>query len=245
MRIHSTYRSLFLVPVLLASLITLFATATPHCIADSPAKRTAELESKLENDVALGTNTMTPMLFTALGSKGIADAGISLFTVPFMIGTRGDIQYQKMEGNAYRIRFDESEGAASVFFHFDHAMDLRNRWIRIAYSGRTAPEKVSVLVDPLDEKRSDARFPVYLERSDSAHDSFLKLPARGPFAKVKTLDFVIDPKEQKSVRGEFVLLDVQIMPKEFDPLKGGAIKPINGAPPKDLFQPDNLIPVAN
>ena len=246
MKMHSSIKSRF--STVFCSYVFFIATffiLAQHGYGNPSPVKSSELETKLENDSKIGTNTMAPALMSSLGGDGAGISGVSLLATPFTMGTRGAIQYQKFGENSYRIQFDNSDGVASLFLLFQYEMDLRDRWVRIAYSGRTAPEKVYIVVDRLDEARSDARFPVYLERSENSHDSFFKLPARLPYAKVKSLDFTIDPKDQTNERREFVLLDLQIMPKNFDPLNKGLIPSVRVPDFLGFFQSDNRIPTTN
>lgn len=216
----------------------------PYSYGDPPSKKTCELETKLENDSEIGTNTMAPALMTAWGGDAVSLPSVSLFTTPFMIGTKGAMQYQMTDDRSYRLRFDSSEGVTSFFMHFDYELDLRNRWVRLSYSGLSAPEKLYVVADRLDENRSDARYPIYLERSAKAHDSYFKLPARLPYGKIKTLDFVIDPKDQTDKWGEFTLFDMQVMPQQYDPLKGESFKSIRMPSFSESLKTDPLAALA-
>jgi len=248
MEMHNSPKSRF--PAVFCSFVFFFATILlpaqhGYGSTSSDPVKSSELETKLENDSKTGTNTLAPALMTSLGGEGVGIRGVSLLATPFTVGTRGAVQYQKFGENSYRIQADDAEGAASFFLLFQYEMDLRDRWIRIAYSGRSAPEKIYVVVDRLDESRSDAQFPVYLERSGNSHDSFFKLPARLPYSKVRSLDFIIDPKDQTKKQREFVLLDLQVMPQHFDPLNKGSVESMRIPDFLGLFQPDNRIPATN
>ena len=229
-----------LVQIFIVSVAALFIFA-PLSYGESPGQKTSKVETKLSSETEVEKHTLSPSLMTAWRGGGVPT--LSLLSSPFTVGTRGAVQYQKFGKNSYRIQFDAKQGTTSLFLLFQYEMDLRDRWVRISYSGINGPEKISVVVDRL-ENRTGSTFPIYLEKSKTVHDSYFKLPDRVPFSKVTSLDFVIDPKEQKAGRGEFLFLDMQVMSKQFNPLRTERVQPVKISPYPELFQADNMVAIS-
>ena len=201
-------------------------------------------EEQLAAARELDQNTLAaPLLLSQAAEPWDLPQGTSLLSQPYKIGYEGGLDYQKIADQAYRLRYQDLKKQASFFFLFDKSLDLRDRWVRLRYSGLNAPRRLSLEIDP-DELRTDGRLDLYLSASPSIESVYFKLPDKVPYGELDSLHFLILPEDLQSEDGDFLILGLELLPQ------GGG--PLDQAPPSDLsrfdgysnpFEAENKTPV--
>ena len=183
-------------------------------------------------------NTLAAPLFLAdFNTVGFAGTH-SLLREQFTPGTKGDILFQQLADGGIRLRYRALKEEASFFWLFEKGMDLRNRWLRVRYSGLQVPRRVALEFDK-GKSRNGSKFLVYLEDTLVGEEIFFKLPDGISFSNVETIRLVINPEDILRQNGDFVIRDLELLPEGKNPLAG---------PPTDLkrfdwyaqpFEPEN------
>lgn len=215
-------------PIFLASflLISNLKAAAP------PANsKVADLEEIYKNSSAVGNDTVAaPLLLgdPALGALRVTSKNLSLLDVPHTVGHKGNLVFERDGKAGVRIQYRDLKEEAAFFWLFERPMDLKNRWVRMSYSGLQVPSHVALEFDH-DEKRSDSRFDLYLDNSLAPQSVLFKLPEAKPFAQIETLRLIVSPENLKNRNADFAILDLEILPAGTNPL---------GKPASDLTRFD-------
>lgn len=204
-------------PIFFASifLISNLKAATP-----SANSKIADLEESYEDSSVVEHNTLAaPLLLgdPALGGLRVTSKNLSFFDVPHTSGYKGNLQFERKEDGSVRLQYRDLKEEAAFFWLFERPMDLKNRWVRMSYSGLLVPSRVALEFDH-DEKRLDSRFNLYLDDSLTPQSVFFKLPDAAPFAEIETLRLVVSPKDLKGRSADFAILDLELLPTDANPL---------------------------
>ena len=189
---------------------------------------------------SLEENTIaSPLMFSDIPSIPLVGNHVELLSLPHQMGYQGDILYQKLDGDAFRIKFQDLKQKSAFFWVFDSPIDARDRWFRLRYSGIYAPSQMVLSFDH-DEDRNDSNFNVFLDPSKDAKAVYFKLPEREGFSKVESLRFILDPEILKEDSGDFMVLGLELLPESDNPLAGlPATDPHRFDHPLSLMAADN------
>lgn len=162
-----------------------------------------------------------PLLLSqaSLGKVTAFSRHLSLFDIPHTVGVKGEILYEQRDELGVRLEFRDLKEEAAFFWLFERPMDLRNRWVRVHYSGLRVPSCLKLEFDH-DELRSDSQFDLYLENTLIGDTVYFKLPDKTAFAKIETLRLVLDPDSLEHNSADFVIHAIELVPAGEDPLGG-------------------------
>lgn len=204
-------------PILFAGFffISNLKAATP-----SASSKIADLEEKYEDSSVVEHNTLAaPLLLgdPVLGGLRVLSKNLSLLDVPHTVGYKGNLLFEENRDKSVRLQYQNLTEEAAFFWLFERPMDLKNRWVRMDYSGLLVPSRVALEFDH-DELRADSGFDLFLDGSPATQSVFFKLPDAEPFAEIETLRLVISPDDLKNKSADFAILDLEILPTGADPL---------------------------
>ena len=194
---------------------------------ESAESRIAELQAEQREAQTLRYHTLSaPLVSGGLTTTAVVPeepvyaGGPSLLNGNYTVGYEGGISYRQLSENTkdiFRIRYSQLKEPAAFFFVFGEKLDARNRWFRLRYTGLRLPERLALEFDH-DELRSDSRFYVYPENSAGPASLLFKLPDKFPYSEIDSLRFVVDPETAGDLDGDFLILGLELLPLETDPL---------------------------
>lgn len=101
----------------------------------------------------LKTQTLaTPVLSGSVSSALALESPYSIYDLGAEMRFDGDLQYEKLDEEGFRIQLNKSREAASISWLFPEKMDFTNRWFQIRYSGIAIPKKVGLSFDTIGGK---------------------------------------------------------------------------------------------
>ncbi|MBI3307527.1 MAG: hypothetical protein HYZ84_06965 [Candidatus Omnitrophica bacterium] len=215
--------------ILIAPVILAFCALPKLYAEDNSAEAKLEaLRAVHQESQQVGENTLAAPLISAAASASITTTGLaptpveirseveSLLRDSTQIGVRGNLVYDQAEGQGVRVHVAREAKESSLFFSFDGSKDLRDRWVRVRYSGLAVPEFLTVRFDA-DELRRDSDFRIYLENSVQSREVFFKLPGKTSFADIHSLSFVFDPGE-KLLGADFTIEGLDVLAASQEPV---------------------------
>lgn len=235
---------LFAVVAALFFSLNLTAPLSAEEAAQEAHSRADKLEDLYDESKEADRNTLAaPLLFSKSPAALPKLRGTSLLKEDYLLGYEGTIDYQMISGVGIRLNYGTLKEKTSFFLVFDKSMDLRNRWVRLVYTGLGAPPRLALEFDH-DELRNDSKYYVYLDDSSRPESVLFKLPAKAAYSEIGSLRFVMEPEFAKDANADFLILDLEILPEESDPF--------GNFPESDLsrfdlfsepFDADNELPV--
>lgn len=197
------------------AIISNLIVATP-----SANSKIADLEEIYEDSSVVEHNTLAaPLLLgdPALGGLRVTSKNLSFFDVPHTVGYKGNLLFEQSEDKGVRLQYRDLKEEAAFFWLFERSMDLKNRWVRMSYSGLLVPSRVALEFDHA-ESRADSNFNLYLDDSLTPQTVYFKLPDAAPFAEIETLRLVVSPEDLKGRSADFAVLDLELLPAGANPL---------------------------
>lgn len=197
----------------------------------------------LQESVAIGQDTLSAPLLLSQPQNLLSPVRGSLLNQSSSAGFEGDLAYQKLAGDSYRLRYRDLKQAAAFFFLFEKPLDLKDRWVRVHYSGLHIPSHVKLELDH-DEMRDDSEFDLYLNQQPQEGSVDFKLPDKEPFGDIHSLRLVMDPELLEDPYGDFLILGLELLPAGEGPLdQVAASDPSRFDAPWSPFDADNLTAV--
>ncbi len=172
-------------------ILIFFASPQIQAKEFSVEEKLRALRSEHGQSKQVGQNTLASPLISA------TPEGATVFSNAYL-----SVEYGKIE-------------KPSFSFNFETPHDLRNRWVRVRYSGLDAPEFLRLRFENEELKNFD--FKIYLESSLSPQEVFFKLPDKAVFSNTHFLDFAPMPSE-KSTPLDFHIERIDVLPKGEEPL---------------------------
>ena len=181
----------------------------------SAESKLAELNARYRAENQLAGETLSAPLASSLPLAAPLNLPPeSLLGAAYTPGHEGEIFYEQVSDTTFRLKYLDLETEAFFYFLFEKPQDLRNRWMRLRYSGLKTPHKLTIRLDHA-AYRSDTDFAVYPEDTLKPAQLFFKLPDKATFENVKSLGFVIDPSEEAAGRdGDFMILGLDLIEDE-------------------------------
>ena len=222
------------ISISLFALTLLFFFATPLKAQDVSAESKLEaLKAEHHSTNQVGQNTLAAPLMSATAGasvtvttgpipsametrRGVVEA---LFTDSTEIGSKGNLSYDQVAGQGVHVRLTREADQASLFFSFDSSKDLRNRWVRVRYSGMAVPESLTLRFDHDEARRED--FKIYPENSLESKFIFFKLPDKTSYADIHSMRFVMDPQDQQLLDADFMIEGLDVFAAGEEPLAVG------------------------
>ncbi|MBI3312931.1 MAG: hypothetical protein HYZ83_01660 [Candidatus Omnitrophica bacterium] len=180
-----------LLTLILPIVLIFFASPQIQAKEFSVEAKLQALRSQHGQSHQVGQNTLASPLISATSE------GATVFSNAYL-----SVEYGKIE-------------KPSFSFNFETPHDLRNRWVRVRYSGLDAPEFLRFRFENEELKNFD--FKIYVESSLSSQEVFFKLPDKADFSNTNFLDFAAMPSE-KSTLIDFHIEGIDVLPKGEEPL---------------------------
>lgn len=212
-------RSYRLVIPLAACLILISVLQTSRAASPSAENKLRGLQTDKKEQTLLDKNTLAAakMIGTATTRNGL-----SLLTLPQNAGSRGELFFQEYPGQSYRIQFAELSGDACFFWAFAKPMPLKNRWLRLTYSGISVPPHARIGFDSESEDPAIS-FDLYLDSSLVSRHVYFKLPDRDIFSAVQIIRLTFAPELMTGRIADFTISDLEIITEGDEPLAGVAM----------------------
>lgn len=194
--------------------LCLTLTGTPILRAD--ASVSAAPETRRSSAQPITANTISsPLLLdhAAVSSSAMPESSL-LGLSPHMGGT-GSVSFMALDEGHVHIKFQNLKQAAAFFWHFDEGLDLRDRWVKLKYSGENIP--LAVLLDFESKEKVKEQY-IYLQPFSRRGESFFKLPDHASFAEVTVIRLIFDPGLLGVSNADFRIEDVILLPKGVEPI---------------------------
>ncbi len=192
----------------LALTVSLLVPTTLRASVEEDLKSTAEADQ---------STLVSPLLLSQPSEHFQVPDGTSLLKNPFEVGYEGDLQYEKLSDETFRLRYFDLTRDASFFFVFDKPLNLKDRWVRLRYTGLKLPSHLALELD-FEERRSDTHYDLYLDQAPGLGSVYFKLPAKASFEQVDSLRLIMEPDHLASMDADFMILGLEIVPEGEGPL---------------------------
>jgi len=186
--------------------------------APSSESKLEQLQKEYEELRSVRDDTLMAPLFTSpVAQDRLMIQGVSLLHEIHQVGTMGELFYQTVGEESYRLKYDNLNDPAAFFWLFKGEMDFRDQWFRLTYSGLSVPKRLSVQFDG-DEGRNDSQYFIYLEDSLRPQMVYFKLPHKKPFGQIQMIGLGINPDDVRDPYADFLILGLEMIPQGDDPL---------------------------
>jgi hypothetical protein len=132
-----------------------------------------------------------------------------------------NLKVREIGSRAVHISFEPLTDAAAYTWNMAAPKNFKDRWFRLRYSGSEIPAHVLLSVHSQSEA-APVLFDLYPAPSQTPAEIIFKLPAGPMFDKTTSLSLVMDPKLSPAVKGSFVLLELDTLPPDHNPLASNA-----------------------
>ena len=202
---------LAMVPFILPS----YLGASDQPSAQSKAK---QLESGYAEQVTVETGTLAaPLLLAHLGGHPDFQIAASLLAEPLEPAFSDNLSYEKIGNGGFRISGNALTEPGNFRIYFGEEKDLRNRWVRVRYTGRHVPARVKLDFNP-SELRQEKNFDLYLENSLKSETVYFKLPDQRSLEIADSIGFLMEPDYVDDNLAEFTILGVDLLSENESPL---------------------------
>ncbi len=137
-----------------------------------------------------------------------------------------NLKVREIGSRAVHISFEPLTEAAVYTWNLTAPKNFKDRWFRLRYSGSEIPAHVLLSVQS-QVASAPALFDLYPSPSQTPAEILFKFPAGPMFDKTTSLSLVMDPKMAPSGKGSFVLLELEVLAPDHNPLAPkGQIDPL-------------------
>lgn len=179
-----------------------------------------EYKAQQEHEALLARHTLAaPLLTNRMASAAPGRIQQSFFDTGFTMGSEGKLFFERLTLKGIRVFFSDLQAPSHFFWKFSNTFDLRNRWIRMRYAGETVPEQINLAFEG-STREAAPYFNVYLVSSRFTQSAWVKIPDSAAFRAVNTVRLRVDPGKTGVEKGDFWILDMELVDPEDEPLAG-------------------------
>ncbi len=216
---ETNMKKTFLFSLAVPGILFSFIFANTLVFAELPeVNQEDDLSQRYQEGVAVKRNTIeAPLLTSDLGAGMLQTAVMGFQEQDVKVESSKNLKLQPVTNGAFRLQYEKLETPAEVAWRFEAPADLSNRWFRMDYSGLMIPPQVFLSANPMGSLH-DENLNLFLENSSNPNSVYFKLPGKSNYQAVQLLKMIIDPSVLKEKSGDFMVLNLQMLPKNENPL---------------------------